>query len=1082
MMEKFLRDPQDMQPPLFQPLDFAMLRTPVLPAEAYQKMFTVSREKDSDTQCADTEAILFEMSGDPFIREAIAVSSQSLLEALNRWETTEDSRKQEQTLSSFLKYMIRMSTRTTPFGLFSGVALARFSDKTDVEIEGFVHHRKRARPDMEWLMAVMKKFERRKEVLEKLKVTANTMMMYVGNRAEIPYITKYGQQSLGKDYHMESISIRATPPVKYVLEMAQEPVPYGEIIDSLIKKYPDTPEEKIRNLVWQLLEKEFIISELRPPLTITKPFEYFIEKLSDLKGTDEEVAKLIEIKELIDQYNDTELGKGEAIYLEIIKKMKELARTKNFVQVDLRLHKKRAYLHKRVATDLAQAAECLWRLASENINLPHLEEYRMDFIEKYGFYREIPVLELLNPDTGLGPPALYEYPKSRKSLKREIIKMNSINQFIFKEILLAVQNKTFEICITPEILEKIEPVKPETKYAPLSLELNAIIAAPSAEEIDKGNYKIYIGPNIGSPGAGKSFGRFIDILGEDIHEKLSQISRLEKEYCHDDAVFAELVYTPSAGRVANVVITENKRDYEIVLSTNSSKGPKETLKLSDLVVGADSERFYLKSKSLNKEVIVTTGHMLNVSGAPNVYRFLREISMDGKRDWTQMAWRNAFELFPFIPRIRYGNVIIFPAQWKLSWEILDLSKGCVFEKFEKTMQEWKKKWNVPRFIYYTIADNRLLFDLEHPLHIKELYNQMKKETNGNVLYITEAECGFHENWVQGSEGKYFAEFVVPFVLADPPLRESKNIHKDIDRKKSMISSMDSQRVMLPGSEWLFLKLYGNSEREEELIAFEMRNFCTDAIAKGYCNQYFFTRYADPEQHIRLRFHGDPKNLYGALMSELHLWLLQLKKDGLLSRACIDTYEREIERYGGPNTIVPAEEVFYYDSIYTGDLLYLYRTNQLDLDIETIAVINIIDLMEKWGFTYSEQLEWFNRRIPRNECKEEYRKERKKLIQWANSYNHWENLCNSRNGIQICQMLNQRGKSIMELAEKVRREQIQKNLYNSEEDIIASIMHMHCNRLIGINRQREKQIMAFARHTLHDLKYFKENLEKHERAI
>ncbi|WP_257128236.1 lantibiotic dehydratase family protein, partial [Bacillus pseudomycoides] len=65
------------------------------------------------------------------------------------------------------------------------------------------------------------------------------------------------------------------------------------------------------------------------------------------------------------------------------------------------------------------------------------------------------------------------------------------------------------------------------------------------------------------------------------------------------------------------------------IGTNSSKDKKHTLSMSDLVVGVYQGNFYIRSKSLNKRVIITTGHMLNIAGCHNLCRLLKELSNHG---------------------------------------------------------------------------------------------------------------------------------------------------------------------------------------------------------------------------------------------------------------------------------------------------------------------------------------------------------------------------------------------------------------------------------------------------------------------
>ncbi len=72
-----------------------------------------------------------------------------------------------------------------------------------------------------------------------------------------------------------------------------------------------------------------------------------------------------------------------------------------------------------------------------------------------------------------------------------------------------------EVELTREIQQQLERWSPTLEEAPLSLELYLQIHAASREAIDAGQWSAVIGGNCGSPSAGRTFGRFYDLLGED---------------------------------------------------------------------------------------------------------------------------------------------------------------------------------------------------------------------------------------------------------------------------------------------------------------------------------------------------------------------------------------------------------------------------------------------------------------------------------------------------------------------------------------------------------------------------------------
>src|SRR6185436_11110603 len=84
--------------------------------------------------------------------------------------------------------------------------------------------------------------------------------------------------------------------------------------------------------------------------------------------------------------------------------------------------------------------------------------------------------------------------------------------------------------------------------------------------------------------------------------------------------------------------------------------------------------------------------------------------------------------------------------------------------------------------------------------------------------------------------------------------------------------------------------------------------------------WFFIRYSDPHWHLRFRVHGDPAWLYGELLPKLTAQARAMLDDGRLWKLQLDTYEREIERYGGATGLELAEQLFGADSACVVDIL------------------------------------------------------------------------------------------------------------------------------------------------------------------
>lgn len=121
-----------------------------------------------------------------------------------------------------------------------------------------------------------------------------------------------------------------------------------------------------------------------------------------------------------------------------------------------------------------------------------------------------------------------------------------------------------------------------------------------------------------------------------------------------------------------------------------------------------------------------------------------------------------------------------------------------------------------------------------------------------------------------------------------------------------------QRIFVPGSEWLYLKIYAGENTLERILVRQLPIILRKLNKANLINKWFFIRYADPDTHLRIRFLTEGKASYGTVINVLYLVLNHFLKSNLIWKIQLDTYNRELERYGN-SLIEEAETFFYIDS-------------------------------------------------------------------------------------------------------------------------------------------------------------------------
>jgi thiopeptide-type bacteriocin biosynthesis protein len=177
--------------------------------------------------------------------------------------------------------------------------------------------------------------------------------------------------------------------------------------------------------------------------------------------------------------------------------------------------------------------------------------------------------------------------------------------------------------------------------------------------------------------------------------------------------------------------------------------------------------------------------------------------------------------------------------------------------------------------------------------------------------------------VSGPEGRFYHELHIPFTRK--LRKESANSAKtEAPQNRATFVSRASvareTRILPPGSEWLYIKLYGGRVVLDEILNTAVRALVRSAISSGAAIRWFFIRYADPHDHLRIRFNGAPATIARELLPQVFDSFNPLLASGKLFRIELDTYEREIERYGGVEGMLAAEDIFFADSEAVLDIL------------------------------------------------------------------------------------------------------------------------------------------------------------------
>lgn len=1012
-----------------------MVRAPMLPIEFYSELARMSREEVRG------------LANVPRVRRALAIASPSLLQALEH--TAPSERKYKRSIASLRRFLVRMSTRPTPFGTFAGVALAGWGEHVDMVLGTA---RTRTRLDMEWLLQYAISLEADPMVRNHLRWLTNQAIW-----------THHGQLTLAagaspRSNQMESIP--STPIVARALEAARVPVDYHNLVAEVLAATPSGVSQDIERVIAELWQKGFLLTDLIPSMTSQQdPGEWLRDRLIAVPEGGTYRAQLQALSDVVSNCDAKEASVAtEAI--EFAASATASVRPSSMavpLQVDMAFDLSRRCIASVIGDETARLAEQLLRLTPLPNGPSSIQGYRQAFTERYGHNREVPLLELLDPEWGLGPiqrrhsehlvPEWHNNPVRRDTLQHLALS--------------AVRNGSIVAELNEEILRRLETCRPSLEMLPDSIDMNVCVLARTAADINAGDFLLLVGPNLGAMTAGRTLGRFGHIFGADGHETLATVAAKD-EAGHPEQITAELTHFPRLLRSANLMIRPSVRKYEMPCGVTPGLDDDHVIRPTDLVVGVRRGRFYVRWILRDVEVRFVYGHMLSLTDAPPLCRLLSEIGQDGVPLLRSFDWGPAKD-FSFLPRVQIGRWILQCAQWHLSsFARHEDSSVRYSEGFGRWLDGWRRRWHVPRRAYLASGDYRLLHDLDDPADVEDLRLTLLNARQDEPVFLQEGLPGPEHAWLQSDEGGcHIAELVVSLGKGTVAAGSSGKATSDRVRRRAPVS--DEVRLRTPGSEWLFLKLYGPVSGQDSCLAGPVRELCCELETVGLVKEWFFLRYSDPEPHLRLRFRGLPHQLSAVLFPRLCSWASQLIAAGTCQRFAFDTYEREVERYGGPEGMTVSEAIFAVDSRAVVSLL----DRPLVVDRLVAAVVTTSDLLSALGLDVAAQLAWLEDTSTfREGVRELFRARREEFVSAILEPSHLG---------PVSDLLAERRTLLRKHAAALQSLHSKGYLEQSLTKLYASHVHMHCNRLHG-DPAEEKRVLGILARTAESI------LNRHDQDV
>ncbi|MCM2393899.1 thiopeptide-type bacteriocin biosynthesis protein [Streptomyces albipurpureus] len=959
--------------------------------------------------------------------EAVGLASPGLAEQVGRIVAggMESSRRVRRAAVSLHRYLVRWAHRSTPFGLFAGVAPARIGSR--LEIRWGREHTAVAGADAVWLADVIRRLESFPELLGRLSVAADPTCVVRDGRLLIPCRRPARDEERGPG----EIGIRHTRAVATVMSAAaSSPVPVARLIGRLRAAYPSTPLPALSGLVAELVAHGFLLTSLRPAMTAVDGLGHVLGELAAAgAGSVPAVASLVhalrEVEAGLAAHNTAAPMARRALRTCVAGRMQALTEVAGQpLRVDLRLDCSLT-LPEAVAREAENAAGVLARLTPAPAGSRSWRDYHRRFLDRYGPGGTVPVIQLTAPVTGLGLPAGY-----RGSLApRPAPEFTARDEQVLALAQRAALDGVREVVLTDEVVDALSA---GAAGAPLPhIDLRFRIHARTPAALDRGDFTLVVTGL--SPAAGATTGRFLALLDAVDRDRM-QAAYQQLPTLTRGAVRAQVSSPPLNVRTENV--SRSPALLPRVISVADYPSPAQ-VRLEDLAVTADPEGMYLIAGATGEVVEPALLNAVELAHQTHpLARLLCEVPRARAAAFGPFAWGAAQKL-PFLPRIRHGRTVLAPATWRITaCELPGPSASPA--QWHQALMDLGRRLRLPAAVDAGDSDRRLRLRLDHAADAGLLRAELDRPGHATVREAPEeSEYGWF-----GRAHDITLALASTRTPAPPPLRRAGNT-----------VPVPRDHGHLPGaSGWVFVKLYAPADLHPPILLEHLPRLWAGFGEQG---EWWFVRFRDPSDHIRLRIRLSWPDGFGNAAASVGGWAADLRRRGLIGRVQFDTYYPETGRYGTGQTLSAAETVFAADSAAALTQLAL-TTGDRGSAVQAVVAAGLVDLTVSFTGDTATAMRWLTGHITTTAAPHPARSLHQEAMR----------LAVPGDGFAAVRALPGGERTVEAWA--IRREALtayRERLIGDGEDprsVLSSLLHLHHLRTAGIDEAGEQTCFRLAR--------------------
>lgn len=1018
------------RPFAFQALDMALLRAAILSDLSLPAL----PDYHDPASAASDVGWLREVWANDEVREAIAHAAPAFAEQIDALchAARPEPKAVQRATSSMIRYLQRFQ-RPTPFGHIAGVAAARIGRTP--QWDWGAAHTAIARPAAAWLSALIADLERHEDLQPHLTVMANSTMHVRGNYLIVPYLAR-GRAT--DNTAAVDVRLRHTRQARFAIDAAAQPIQVRELGGAILAAFPAATREQVTTMLATLIDRRALLTSLHAPSTQPDAMGHLLHELHTARaGTLPDLGGLVESLTVIhadlEAHNRLSAKESRPIRDRVTAAMRAIAYAEPHpLAIDMRLDASPT-LPESVLREVERAARVLAIVSSQPFGSPSWKAYHQRFYERFGIGSLVPVADVI-ADSGIGWPDGYPNtatpPGTPPSSKRDTL------------LLQLAQGAALDghdgIALDDDLIRRLDKSEGKTR-PPGHLEMRFRINANDAAALRRGEFTIEVVSV--SSAAGVLVGRFLTVLDPGDRDRFAaQLSRLPASDA--DTVIAQVSFPPLRPSDAHVARAVPTQPITISLAEHRPAGDT-VLHLSDLAVGCDGKRLYLAAPERGHRVEAIGMHALNLRlHTPPLARYLIELSHAQHTQVTMFDWGAASEL-PYLPRVTYGRIVLATARWRVSAADLP-TRQSPWDAWESVWHELQKRRRIPQSVRLVGPGSDLPLDLAEPWHRAILRDHLNKQQHA---VIAEASTDSDSGWCDGRPH----EFVVPLTCTQPAAWPRLPL-------PTRARTIGRDHADPPGnSAVLMAKLYGDLGRQTELLTAHLHT-----LFDGWesAPSWWYLRFRDPDQHIRLRITLDSPDAFGPAAQRVSRWATGLHRSGLLREVVFPTSYSETGRWGSGPAMQAAEAVFGHDSRAVIVQLSTGLGAQSDWPHrQALIAAQFVAIVIAFSGCVHSGMRWLIEQIPARSPARPRRLLLDEAVRTCNPDGDWEALRALTGGQAIVEAWQPRAAALAAYRTHFPGPHTEGINVN---DVLGSLLHAHFVRSVGIDFDQEAMCLYLAR--------------------